>query len=70
VIEWPDFDGFGFSVNTLRDIPGQFVGKVDTGSPAAAAGSYIGIASITYLLTYWLLHLWRRQDLVRGGNRK
>jgi len=39
LIEWPDFDGFGFSVNTLRDIPGQFVGKVDAGSPAAAAGS-------------------------------
>jgi len=37
VTEQPNFDGFGFSVNTLRDLPGQFIGKVDHGSPAAAA---------------------------------
>ena len=39
VVEWPDFNGFGFNVHTLRDKPGQYVGKVDSGSPAAAAGS-------------------------------
>jgi len=38
VVEWPDFNGFGFNVHTLRDKPGQYIGKVDTGSPAAAAG--------------------------------
>lgn len=38
VVEWPDFSGFGFNVHTLRDKPGQYVGKVDSGSPAAAAG--------------------------------
>ena len=38
VTEWPGFDGFGFNVHTLKDKPGQYVGHVDTDSPAAAAG--------------------------------
>jgi len=38
VTEWPDFPGFGFNVQTLRDKPGQYVGGVDADSPAAAAG--------------------------------
>jgi len=38
VTEWPDFPGFGFNVHTLRDKPGQYIGKVDADSPAAAAG--------------------------------
>jgi len=38
VTEWPDFQGFGFNVHTLRDKPGQYIGKVDADSPAAAAG--------------------------------
>jgi len=38
VVERPDFDGFGFTVYTLVDKPGQYIGKVECGSPAAATG--------------------------------
>ena len=34
----PDFDGYGFNLHAERGKPGQFIGKVDEGSPAAAAG--------------------------------
>jgi len=33
-----DFDGYGFNLHAERGKPGQFIGKVDEGSPAAAAG--------------------------------
>ena len=35
---WPDFAGYGFNLHADRATPGQFVGKVDEGSPAEAAG--------------------------------
>ena len=34
----PGFDGYGFNLHAERGKPGQFIGKVDEGSPAAAAG--------------------------------
>ena len=34
----PDFQGFGFNLHAERHIPGQFVGKVEPGSPADEAG--------------------------------
>jgi len=33
-----DFSGYGFNLHAERGKPGQFIGKVDDGSPAAAAG--------------------------------
>ena len=35
---WPDFQGFGFNLHAEKGKPGQFIGKVDPGSPAEAAG--------------------------------
>jgi len=36
--QWPHFDGFGFNLHAEKSRPGQFVGAVDIGSPAEAAG--------------------------------
>lgn len=33
-----DFDGYGFNLHAEKGKPGQYVGKVDAGSPAEAAG--------------------------------
>ena len=38
VIKRPDFPGYGFNLHAERSRPGQFIGKVDEGSPAEAAG--------------------------------
>jgi len=35
---WPDFAGYGFNLHADRATPGQYIGKVDDGSPAEAAG--------------------------------
>ena len=35
---WSDFAGYGFNLHADRATPGQYVGKVDEGSPAEAAG--------------------------------
>nr|ACO15399.1 Na+/H+ exchange regulatory cofactor NHE-RF2 [Caligus clemensi] len=35
---WSDFDGYGFNLHAEKSRPGQYVGKVDDGSPAEAAG--------------------------------
>ena len=35
---WPDFQGYGFNLHAKKNQPGQYVGKVDAGSPAEAAG--------------------------------
>nr|ACO15739.1 Na+/H+ exchange regulatory cofactor NHE-RF2 [Caligus clemensi] len=35
---WSDFDGYGFNLHAEKSRPGQYVGKVDDGSPAGAAG--------------------------------
>ena len=34
----PDFDGYGFNLHAEKNKPGQFVGKIDPGSPAELAG--------------------------------
>ena len=38
VTKWARFDGYGFNLHAEKARPGQFVGKVDAGSPAEAAG--------------------------------
>ncbi|XP_053685163.1 Na(+)/H(+) exchange regulatory cofactor NHE-RF1 [Sabethes cyaneus] len=38
VIKRPDFDGYGFNLHAEKGRPGQYIGKVDDGSPAEAAG--------------------------------
>ena len=35
---WPHFNGFGFNLHAERNKVGQFIGKVDPGSPAESAG--------------------------------
>ena len=37
-----DFDGYGFSLNAERGVDGQFIGSIDRGSPAEAAGLKVG----------------------------
>ncbi|CAH2061202.1 unnamed protein product, partial [Iphiclides podalirius] len=34
----PDFDGYGFNLHAEKGKPGQYIGKVDEGSPAEVAG--------------------------------
>lgn len=34
----PDFDGYGFNLHAEKGKPGQYIGKVDEGSPAETAG--------------------------------
>ena len=34
----PAFDGYGFNLHAEKNKPGQFVGKIDQGSPAEVAG--------------------------------
>ncbi|XP_047037005.1 Na(+)/H(+) exchange regulatory cofactor NHE-RF1 [Helicoverpa armigera] len=34
----PDFDGYGFNLHAEKGKPGQYIGKVDEGSPAERAG--------------------------------
>lgn len=38
IIKWEDFDGYGFNLHAERGKTGQFIGKVDDGSPSQAAG--------------------------------
>ncbi|KAK3101213.1 hypothetical protein FSP39_001810 [Pinctada imbricata] len=38
LVKWPDFQGYGFNLHAERGKAGQFIGKVDDGSPALAAG--------------------------------
>ena len=38
VIKRPDFSGYGFNLHAERSRPGQFIGKVDPGSPAEMSG--------------------------------
>jgi len=38
VKKWTDFDGYGFNLHAEKNKPGQFIGKIDAGSPAEAAG--------------------------------
>jgi C-terminal processing protease CtpA/Prc len=35
---WPTFSGYGFNLHAEKNKPGQYIGKVDDGSPAQAAG--------------------------------
>lgn len=38
VIKKEDFDGYGFNLHAEKGKPGQYIGKVDDGSPAESAG--------------------------------
>lgn len=38
VVKREDFDGYGFNLHAEKGRPGQYIGKVDDGSPAEAAG--------------------------------
>lgn len=38
IIQWKHFDGYGFNLHAEKGKPGQYIGKVDDGSPAEAAG--------------------------------
>lgn len=36
--KWENFAGYGFNLHAEKGKPGQYIGKVDEGSPAEAAG--------------------------------
>lgn len=38
ISKWDNFDGYGFNLHAEKGKPGQYIGKVDDGSPAEAAG--------------------------------
>lgn len=38
LVKWPRFEGYGFNLHAERANPGQFIGKIDPGSPAELAG--------------------------------
>lgn len=38
IIQWKHFDGYGFNLHAEKGKPGQYIGKVDEGSPSEAAG--------------------------------
>lgn len=42
IVKWEDFDGYGFNLHAERGKNGQFIGKVDDGSPSQAAGLHQG----------------------------
>ena len=37
IIKWPDFQGYGFNLHAERGKAGQYIGKVDDGSPSQYA---------------------------------
>ena len=38
IVKWDHFDGYGFNLHAEKAKPGQYIGKVDEGSPADKAG--------------------------------
>ncbi|XP_055600739.1 Na(+)/H(+) exchange regulatory cofactor NHE-RF2-like [Uranotaenia lowii] len=38
IVKRDDFDGYGFNLHAEKGRPGQYIGKVDDGSPAESAG--------------------------------
>ncbi|XP_071442667.1 Na(+)/H(+) exchange regulatory cofactor NHE-RF1 [Hetaerina americana] len=38
IMKWDHFDGYGFNLHAEKGVPGQYIGKVDPGSPAEATG--------------------------------
>lgn len=38
IVKWDDFNGYGFNLHAQKGKDGQFIGKVDEGSPSQAAG--------------------------------
>lgn len=38
IMKWDHFDGYGFNLHAEKGKAGQYIGKVDDGSPAEAAG--------------------------------
>ena len=35
---WPDYNGYGFNMQSIKQKPGEYIGKVEPGSPAHVAG--------------------------------
>ncbi|KAK2144183.1 hypothetical protein LSH36_779g02005 [Paralvinella palmiformis] len=35
---WPDYNGYGFNMQSIKGKPGEYIGKVEQGSPAYVAG--------------------------------
>jgi len=42
LFKWPDFPGYGFNLHAEKGKPGQYIGVVDSGSPAEATGLHEG----------------------------
>ena len=38
ISKWENFEGYGFNLHADKSRPGQYIGKVDSGSPAEMAG--------------------------------
>lgn len=38
IVQWPEFQGYGFNLHADKSRPGQYIGKVDANSPAELAG--------------------------------
>ncbi|KAG7160577.1 Na(+)/H(+) exchange regulatory cofactor NHE-RF1-like [Homarus americanus] len=38
IVQWPEFDGYGFNLHAEKTKPGQYIGQVDPNSPAEVAG--------------------------------
>lgn len=38
IVKRSDFDGYGFNLHAEKNRPGQYIGKIDTNSPAELAG--------------------------------
>ncbi|XP_011503199.1 PREDICTED: Na(+)/H(+) exchange regulatory cofactor NHE-RF1 [Ceratosolen solmsi marchali] len=38
IVKWDNFDGYGFNLHAEKGKSGQFIGKVDEGSPSEASG--------------------------------
>jgi len=38
LVKWPTFEGFGFNLYAEKKKPGQYIGEIDSDSPAEAAG--------------------------------
>ena len=57
-----NFDGYGFNLHAEKNKPGQFVGKIDAGSPAEVAGLKEGDREENVI---WL-SLWNIFNLMRS----
>lgn len=52
-----NFDGYGFNLHAEKNKPGQFVGKIDPGSPAEHAGLKEGDRKASTHLAHLMAHI-------------